>query len=83
MNVGDVLLLIDGRMARVIDKDILFYTNLLDSSIRVQFSDRTEETLIKRDPFLEVERNLGNSPEVVGNFYNTWGLHKRLNLMGL
>ena len=81
MNVGDVLLLIDGRMARLIDNYSPYSFNL-NTSLRVQFSDKTEETLVYPSS-LEIEQNLGNSPEVVGNFYNTWGLHKRLNLMGL
>ena len=79
MKNGDVLLLGNGQMLRIIQKDAEI------EHIRegiVQFIDKTEETYLDLAN-LDIGANLGNSPEVVATFYSTWGLNLRLNRMGL
>ena len=70
---GDVLLLSDGRMVRKLE-DLG-----TEFSVRVQFIDKNSESFIGLET-LEIECNLGQSPEVVSNFYSGWSVHVRLNL---
>lgn len=77
---GDVLLLSDSRLIRILE-----INEISDPGVelaRVQFIDQTAEKFIRLDS-LEVEANLGSRPEIVANFYAMWSMHKRLNLMGL
>jgi len=79
MNNGDVLLLQDSRMARIIEKDSGI--EHIKEGI-IQFADMLEETYMDLEK-LTVEENLGNSPQVVATFYSTWSVHARLRGMGL
>lgn len=79
MKAGDVLILSDSRMCRVIDLDNEI-AGLPDVST-VQFINRNQETKIPLRVLKEGE-NLGQEPEVVASFYSTWSLHVRMNNMG-
>ena len=79
MKDGDVLLLEDSRMLRIIQKDAGI--EHIVGGI-VQYVDKNEESYTNLDK-LVVQENLGNSPEVVATFYTAWGVHVRLNNLGL
>lgn len=79
MNTGDVLLLEDGRMVRILEKDSGI-EHIREG--RVQFADYWPETYLDIET-LEVEANLGSSPEVVASFYSAWSIHKALNRIEL
>lgn len=79
MKDGDVLLLEDSRLLRVIQKDAGI------EHIRegiVQFIDKNHESYVDFEN-LSILQNLGNSPEVVANFYAAWGIHVRLTGWGM
>lgn len=78
MKDGDVLLLQDSRMLRIIQKDPQIDQIMVGI---VQFVDKNEESYVDFDT-LEVQENLGNSSEVVAGFYFSWGIHVRLNKWG-
>jgi hypothetical protein len=72
---GDILLLVDGRILRVMD------TKSFGSSSNmglVQFIDRSDQTYIDLDT-LDIESNLGSSGAALANFHAIHGIHLRLN----
>lgn len=73
MLVGTVLLLMDGRMLRIVEKR-------KDGLSAVQFLDRDEESFIELNK-LHIERDLGQDDQVVASFYTSRSIHLRLNRM--
>lgn len=70
---GDVLLLMDGRMLRVMEMR-------KDGLNAVQFLDRDEESYIAFDK-IHIEGNLGQNDYVIASFYTSRSIHLRLNRM--
>ena len=78
---GDVLLLTDGRIGRVSGDLKKYHSGKL--YFMIQFMDQNGETFQEDDGTLEVERNLGQSDDILANFYMTRSIHMRLNLTKL
>jgi len=75
---GDVLLLLDGRILRVM---CLRSNSLNDSDLSiVQFLDRNEESYISLNT-LHIEHNLGQNCHILAYFYMSRSIHLRLNKM--
>lgn len=74
---GDVILLTDGRLARIA-KDIIKYRNSTEY-VLLQFIDKSGEHYQEDDGTLDIERNLGQTDEVLASFYTARGIHLRLN----
>lgn len=72
---GDILLLTDGRILRVVDTTSFGSDS---NMMLVQFIDRSEQSYIERDN-LDIESNLGNSGAALANFHAIHGIHLRLN----
>jgi hypothetical protein len=72
---GDILLLVDGRILRVLDTTSL---GSLSDMILVQFIDRSESTFVDKNT-LDIESNLGRSGAALANFHAIHGIHLRLN----
>ena len=69
---GDILLLSDGRLLRVLD------SVAWDTMNCVQFVDRDECCYIEIKE-VEIEHNFGKDPAAFMNFQLAHGLHLRLN----
>jgi hypothetical protein len=72
---GEILLLIDGRILKVVDSHSFGKDSTM---IQVQFIDRSESSFIDADS-IDVESNLGNSGAALANFHAIHGIHLRLN----
>lgn len=75
MKSGDVILLSDGRIFAVVD-----VANFNKPTMCVQFIDRNECSYVDPDNF-DIEKNLGQSNEVLAYFHSMRGVHLRLNRM--
>ncbi len=71
---GDVLLLLDGDMIRIIETENSHFRN---SYTLIYIHDYI--TWHMHISMLKVEKNLGQSSEVLAAFYATRSLHMRLN----
>lgn len=76
MRNGDVLLLLDGRMLKLLESKSEFEGFLPC----VQFIDRDECTYCDFESY-EVASNLGQEPTVLATFSAIRGVHLRLNKM--
>jgi hypothetical protein len=72
---GDVILLTDGRLARVTSP----MQGSIDFYFMMQFIDTNGETMQLDDGTLDIDRNLGQSEEILANFYAARSIHLRLN----
>jgi hypothetical protein len=74
VDVGDVLLLTDGRLARVESE-----MRVITRYFMLQFADMSGQTYQEDDGTLDVERNLGQSDLVLSNFYMVHGIHAAIS----
>jgi hypothetical protein len=75
---GDILLLTDGRILRVVDNESFGSSS---DMMMVQFIDRNENSFVDKDT-LDIEANLGRSGAALANFHAINGIHVRLNKLG-
>lgn len=75
VNNGDIVLLSDGRMFRIVD-----VTPSYDEMIYIQFVDRDELSFVEYNR-LDIEANLGKDPQALAMFHSIRGIHLRLNRM--
>lgn len=73
MKNGDILLLMDGRILKVVDSK-----PSLGGLVTVQFIDREEESYLDIKK-LDIENNLGQDGNAAFNFHIARSLHLRLN----
>jgi hypothetical protein len=76
VEVGDVLLLSNGRLARMASEIKLDPSG---NYFMLQFVHERGETFQDDDGTLDIERNLGQTDEVLTTFYAARGIHERLN----
>jgi hypothetical protein len=74
---GDVILLTDGRLTRVVSP--LHKGTTFEDYFMLQFIDANGEHLQLDDNTLDIERNLGQSEGVLSSFYTARSIHIRLN----
>lgn len=77
MEKGDILLLSNGRLARIISDVSDSYVKGL---MEIQFLDRDEPSFMDPED-LDVEENLGSGSATLCQFYTARSIHLRLNRM--
>lgn len=77
LEIGDVILLSDGRLARVTSELKKFSSGM--EYFMLQFIDMSGEAMQEDDGTLDIERNLGQSEEILSNFYTTRSIHMALD----
>lgn len=77
LEVGDVLLLGDGRLTRVVSEMKFFPSGI--GYVMFQFMDQPGETMQDDDRTLDIERNLGQSEQILISFYTARSIHLRMN----
>ena len=72
---GDVLLLTDGRLARITSSGL----GSMETYFMMQFIDTNGETMQLDDGTLHIEQNLGQTKEILAAFYAARSIHIRLS----
>jgi hypothetical protein len=77
LEIGDVILLTDGRLARVASEIKKYHSGA--DYFMLQFMDKSGEHFQEDDGTIDIERNLGQSEDTLASFYTARSIHMRLN----